>query len=369
MSKNKSKITFTKEEIKYLKKVSKSRTKSVCVVERASMILAYNDGLNYNEIANKFNTYYKKVSALFKKVEKHGVLISLKDLPRSGRKRKITEEQRTWIISLACTKANKFGYPHEFWTQRLLANHIRKNCIKHGYTQLKKISQGTVSKILNENDLKPHKVKYYLEKRDPDFERKSAEVLYVYKQVELFQFNEQDEKKVFISYDEKPGIQAIGNVGPDLPPVPNLYSTYSRDAHYRRYGTLSLLAGLDLITGHIHYKIFKRHRSSEFIEFLKLLDSSYSEEYQIKIILDNHTSHTSKETKSYLSTKPERFKFVFTPKHASWLNIIETFFSKMTRSLLRGIRVNSIDELNERISEYLDDINEMPVIFRWKYKM
>ena len=87
------------------------------------------------------------------------------------------------------------------------------------------------------------------------------------------------------------------------------------------------------------------------------------------MILDNHSAHISKETQSYLKTVPNRFEFIFTPTHGSWLNIIETFFSKMSRSFLRGIRVDSVDELKERIEKYIKEINEMPVVFKWKYKL
>jgi transposase len=174
---------------------------------------------------------------------------------------------------------------------------------------------------------------------------------------------------VIVSYDEKPGIQAIGNKYPDLMPVEEKHPTVSRDYEYIRYGTLSLLAGIDLFTGVIHYKVRDKHRSIEFIEFLKELDSYYPKKIKIVVILDNLRMHTSKETQKYLETVPQRFQFVFTPKHASWLNIIESFFSKMTRSMLRGIRVSGKNELIERICQYLDEINEMPVIFKWKNKM
>lgn len=173
---------------------------------------------------------------------------------------------------------------------------------------------------------------------------------------------------MIISYDEKPGIQAIGNAYPDLMPVEGYYSTIARDYEYKRHGTLSLLAGIDLISGRICYKVFEKPKSCDFIEYLKELESIYPEE-KIVIIVDNHTIHTSSETRKYLETVPEKFKFVFTPKHASWLNIIESFLSKMARSLLRGIRVNSIDELRERISQYINQINDEPVLFTWRYKM
>ncbi|PAV12659.1 hypothetical protein ASJ81_19945 [Methanosarcina spelaei] len=110
------------------------------------------------------------------------------------------------------------------------------------------------------------------------------------------------------------------------------------------------------------------HQSWEFIQFLKELELIYPKE-KIKILMDNYKVHTSAETREYLETVPDKFEFIFTPKHASWLNIIESFFSKMARSLLRGIRVESITELRGRISQYIDQINEKPVIFKWKYKI
>jgi putative transposase len=220
--------------------------------------------------------------------------------------------------------------------------------------------------------MEPHKIASCINQVDPDFDAKSVVVLHTYKKVELLKKLKSEGGEadmVIVSYDEKPGIQAIGNKHPDLMPVEGKHPIVSRDYEYIRYGTLSLLAGIDLFTGVIHYKVREKHRSIEFIEFLKDLDSYYPEKIKIVVILDNLKMHTSKETQKYLETIPQRFQFVFTPKHASWLNIIESFFSKMTRSMLRGIRVSSKSELTERICQYLDEINEMPVIFKWKYKM
>lgn len=111
------------------------------------------------------------------------------------------------------------------------------------------------------------------------------------------------------------------------------------------------------------------HKSSDFIEFLKLIDKKYPENEKIRLILDNHSAHTSKETRAFLTTRPDCFEFVFTPKHGSWLNMIEGFFSKMTRQMLRGIRVDSKEELTERIYKYFDEVNAVPVVYHWKYKM
>jgi transposase len=133
--------------------------------------------------------------------------------------------------------------------------------------------------------------------------------------------------------------------------------------------TVSLLAGIDLHTGIIIPVVREQHRSKEFIEFLDQIDKYYPKEWLIRIILENHSSHVSKETSAYLLTKPGRFDFVFTPKQGSWLNMIEMFFSKIARSFLKHIRVDSKEELIERIYQGINDTNKEPVVFRWTYKM
>jgi transposase len=113
-----------------------------------------------------------------------------------------------------------------------------------------------------------------------------------------------------------------------------------------------------------------RRRSREFIEFLKLLDAAYPADTAIKLILDNHAAHISKETKAWLTAQPEgRFQFTFTPTHGSWLNLIESFFSKLTRSVLRHIRVVSKQELKDRIMAAIDHFNQSPVVHTWSYKL
>jgi hypothetical protein len=197
------------------------------------------------------------------------------------------------------------------------------------------------------------------------------EVLYVYEEVSPFrEFGEEGvEKAAIVSYDEKSGIQAIENNAPDLLPVPGKYPTIAKDHECKRHGVVSWLAGIDLLTGHVHGRVEDRHRSREFVEFLKDLDTYYAEKDKIKILLDNHSAHISAETRAYLSSVPNRFEIVFTPKHGSWLNIIESFFSKMTRAVLRFIRVSSKDELKERIRKFLVDLNVAPKVFEWKYKL
>lgn len=236
--------------------------------------------------------------------------------------------------------------------------------------------QSKVRTILEEADIKPNKITYYCENRDPDFDQKMHNVLLVYKQLsmqfdengQLLPFAEDDQIVHVLSYDEKPGIQATANTSEDLPPDEN-HKTISRDYEYKRLGTLSLLAGIDLQTGEAIPLVRDRHTSKEYIEFLKLLDSKYPKEDKIRLVLDNLKVHTSEETKKYLATVSGRFEFVFTPKHGSWLNLVEGFFSKLTRQSLKGIRVKTKEELVERIYRYFKEVNADPVIYHWKYRL
>ena len=137
---------------------------------------------------------------------------------------------------------------------------------------------------------------------------------------------------VTISYDEKPGIQALTVTTPDRPPVVERHPSHLRDYEYVRLGTVSLLAGLDLQEGTITEIVSDTHTSADFITFLKKLDAAYAPHQKIRLVLDNHSAHISKETRNYLETVPQRFIFIFTPTHGSWLNLIESQFSKMTRT-------------------------------------
>ena len=365
----KAQLDLNAEELNALQVISRSRTEASSRVERARILLAYYEGLTVSEIARKHNTNRPRIELQINKALQMGALNSLDDLHRSGRTSVITDEAKAWLISIACTKPLEHGYENEMWTTALLADYVRDHCEQAGHPCMKKLARGTVSKILSSHELQPHRITYYLERRDPDFESKMSQVLLIYREVMTALDAGTEEYFAYISYDEKPGIQALESTAPDLMPVSGKHKNIARDYEYIRHGTLSLLAGIDLITGKITAMVQERHRSAEFIEFLKKLDEEYSAEYRIKIILDNHSSHTSKETRAYLSTVPNRFEFVFTPKHASWLNLIEALFSKLTRTLLRGIRVKSKEELALRIVRHICHLNESPVVFRWKYKM
>ena len=364
-------ISIGSTDLIELEAIARSRTEWACRVQRARILLAYHADASTYAVGEAIGVTHQTVQRCLDRAVRLGVMAALDHRPRSGREPTITDEARAWMVSLACQKPKDVGYPHELWTTRLLARHVRENAEAAGYSCLTRLAQGTVCKILDRHEVQPHKVRYYLERRDDAFAQKMAEVLCVYREVAVLRENEGAQPDVaIISYDEKPGIQAIGSTAPDLPPQPGSHADWAREHEYKRHGTLSLLAGIDLLTGTVHACVEDRHRSREFIGFLKKIDAAYSADTAIKLILDNHSAHISKETNRWLAAQPKgRFTLVFTPKHGSWLNLVEGFFSKMARSVLRSIRVASKGELKARILAYLDDLNQEPVVHTWTYKL
>ena len=374
MGKRASSIELSNEEREYLELQTRARTIQAQTVTRARILLLRADSVSIDAIADKVGLNRCSVMLCLKKFKEGGIENALFDAPGRGRNAEITDEEKAWIINIACQKPIDFGYAAETWTYAKLTSHINKTAEAAGYTRLSTIHKNTVNTILNKADIKPHKITYYCENRDPDFDSKMHNVLLVYKQLEM-QFDEsgkliisEDAPIHVLSYDEKPGIQAIATTSDDLMPDEK-HSTINRDYEYKRLGTLSLLAAIDLQTGEAIPLVRDKHSSTEYIEFLKLLDDKYPKGDKIRIVLDNLKVHTSEATRKYLATVPGRFEFVFTPKHGSWLNMVEGFFSKMTRQMLRGIRVKSKEELTNRIYRYFAEINEEPIVFHWKYNL
>ena len=367
------KTEISPEELAEIKKICRARTESYQVVTRAKTLKLRHEGKTIESIAEALDVHKNTVLLTLSKFDKQGLSYALYDAPGRGRKTEICDEDKAWITHIACMKPCECGYAAELWTYKLLTEHIRRNALQAGYPRLSTIAKSTVHIILNEQGIKPFKVKYYCEKRDERFEEKMHDVLVVYKQVEM-QFDEDGNLLPYdgqfthtISYDEKPNIQAIGGAKDRTPIQGN--GQWQRDCEYTRHGTLTLLAGIDLQTGIAIPLVHETHNSSVFIEWLDKVDSMYPQGDKIRLILDNLSVHTSAQVKAYLATKNERFEFVYTPKHGSWLNLIESFFSKMTKQMLRGIRVENKEELKNRIYKYFDEINKESVVFRWTYKM
>ncbi len=355
------------EERKHLEKLSQSRTASLRRVQRARILLGYAGGQRLRVLARQVGVSRMTVEKCLKKALAMGVEAGLSDLYHRPKAPVLTPEAKAWVVSLACTAPKALGLAAEMWTRRALAGYVRTHAEGSGHPCLAKAAKATVHRILQGQTLRPHKITYYLARKDPQFEPKMRAVLLVYKEVTLGQPPASDGRPVItVSVDEKPGVQALAPVAPDLPPVPDQYPTLSRDYEYKRLGTASLLASLDLQDGHVIAQVHRKHRSREFIELLKEIDAYYPPEAQIRVILDNHSAHISQETRAYLATRPNRFAYVHTPTHGSWLNLVETLFSKMSRTFLKHIRVTSWEELRQRIEKGVAEINAHPVVHRWR---
>lgn len=355
-----------------LRRLRASRIEAHSRVMRAEILLAYARGEGISRIARQVGASRPTVGLCIEKALCGGIDLALEDLPRPGRPAKKPVEDKVWVVSLACNKPKAYGYAEETWTISQLARHVRTYAVASGHPSLRKAGKAAIQRILREYRMRPP-IPYYIEKSDPEVEEKTAQILVVYKEVQelLGEFPENDGApgRNTVRSNEKAGIRSIAGIGADSVPVPGIHPTWSRDDTYTWRGTVSLLAGIDLHDCHVLGLVSDRHRSSEFIEFLTELDHYYPRDWKIRMVLDNHSTHVCKETMKWLKQRPGRFNFVFTPKHGSWLNIVEILFGKMTGSFLRGIRVQSKQDLIDRIYQCIREVNESPVAFRWQYKL
>ena len=362
-------LALSEEQRLMLEELAGSRTAAQREVERAKVLLAYEQGKAPTEIQRALGVSRPTIYKCIDKALAAGVEAGLEDRYHRPKEPVITEESKAWVLSLACTKPKEHGLAAELWSLSALARFTREHAAAQGHRSLVRAGKATIWRILHAGEIKPHKVHYYLERRDAQFEEKMREVLMVYQEVALqnaASANEAASSVITVSLDEKPGVQAIENTAADLPPVPGQHSTWSRDHEYKRHGTLSILAAVDLHNGEIFAQVHPRHRSQEYILLLEELDAHYPKDCTIRVILDNHSAHISKETMAYLASRPNRFIYVHTPKHGSWLNLIETVFSRMARTFLKGIRVASREGLKQRILQGVREMNLAPVVMRWK---
>jgi len=362
-------ISLNEDELERLKKLAGSRTAPKREVERADILFRYAGGESITDIQRRTGVSRPTIYKCIDKALAAGIKTALKDTYHRPKAPSITPEASGWVVSLACTKPKELGLAAELWTISALALYVRKHAQAADHPSLSRAGKSTVWRILNAHEIKPHRIRYYLERRDEQFEDKMREVLMVYREIamDLEANTSEGARPVYtISVDEKPGVQALATSAPDLPPVPGRHAGVGRDHDYVRHGTVSILAGVDLHDGHIIAQVHDRHRSREFVELLKKIDAHYPPDSVIRVVLDNHSAHISKETMRYLATRPGRFVYVHTPKHGSWLNLIEAVFSKMSRTFLRHIRVSSKAELVERIMTGIAEFNQYPVVFRWR---
>ena len=285
-----SKLVLSDEDRAELERLSQSRVAPQREVQRSTILLGYCAGESFASIGRRLGMTRLSVSKWVTKALAMGPMAALKDNYHRPKDPAIGDDAKAWVVHVACSKPKDLGYAAEVWSRQALARHIREHAVEAGFPALSRAVKATVHRILAEQPLHPEKVKYYLERRDPDFEAVMRKVLIVYQDVEL-----QNAKRaagqtassvITVSVDEKPGVQAIANTAPDLPPVPGKHPEIGRDHEYERLGTCSILAALDLQDGHITARVEDRHRSVEFIGLLSDLDARYPPDCTIRIILD-----------------------------------------------------------------------------------
>ena len=376
MAGSKTAVALGAKDRERLERLARMRTAQAQTVTRARILLLRDSGETLVSIAEKVGLAVNSVRLCVTKYLEGGVEHALSDGARSGRPREIDDADRAFVVDLACQRPADLGYAAELWTNDLLTAHVRKVAEAAGHPRLATVATGTVHNILANAQLKLHKMTYYCERRDPNLEAKTRDVLLLHEQLpfrfdedgNLIPWEEGQEARV-LSHDEKPGIRDAHEHCPDLRPVTGGRGTVGRDYEHGRLGTLSLLASIDLLTGEATPLVSETHKNSDYVEFLKILDGKYPKGDLIRIVLDNVSVHTSAETRHYLTTVPGRFEFVSAPRHGSWLNLVEGLFSRMTRQMLRGIRVSSKDELKERILRYFKEVNAEPIVYRWKWNL
>src|SRR5580658_2429795 len=292
-----SKLVLSDEDKAALEQIARSRTAPHRETQRAAILLGYHAGENLTSIGRRLGMTRLSVSKWVAKALAVGPMAALKDNFHRPKDPVIGDDAKAWVVHLACSKPKDLGYAAEVWSRQALARHVREHAREAGFPALSHAAKATVHRILAAQPLHPEKVQYYLERRDPDFEAGMRKVLIVYQDVALQNARraagETASTVITVSVDEKPGVQAIGNTAPDLPPVPGKHPAIGRDHEYERLGTCSILAALDLQDGHVTARVEDRHRSVEFISLLSDLDAQYPPQCTIRIILDNHSAHIS----------------------------------------------------------------------------
>jgi transposase len=326
------------ETLKRLKKLIAGRNTAQKVVLRAKIVLEYLTGSKKSEIARKLNTSRPTIDTWIDRYQTEGVESLLHDKTRPGRKKTIQEDLEKQIVDATMHSAPK-GETN--WSTRTMAAHMS-------------VSHMAVQRIWKKFDLKPHLIRTFKVSKDPKFVEKIRDIVGLY-------LNPPENAIVFC-VDEKSQIQALDRTQPGLPMKPGRKGTMTHD--YKRHGTTTLFAALDIAKGHVIGTCKKKHRAVEFLTFLKRIDRQTPKGLDLHLVLDNYGTHKTPEIKEWLSAHP-RFHFHFTPTGASWVNMVERWFSTITNKMIRRGVFHSVGELIQAIYTFIDHHNENPRVFTW----
>ena len=321
-----------------LERLTRTRTSPQRVVERARMVLLSADGASGREICDRLGVSRPTVTCWLDRYSVEGIAGLVADQPRSGRPKRITIADEAAMIARTLQTAPPTG---THWSTRLMAQAT-------GY------HHATIARLWRAHGLKPHRVKRFKLSTDPEFVTKLRDVVGLYLNP--------PERAVVFSFDEKSQIQALDRTQPGLPMKKGRAGTMTHD--YKRYGTTTLFAALDVATGTIVQDCMPKHRHQEFLAFLKQMSRTVANDLDIHVILDHYATHKHAAVKRWLARNP-RVHFHFTPTSASWLNLVERFFGELTERQIRRLAVTSVAQLIAAITHYIDRRNEHPTPFVW----
>jgi transposase len=331
-------IRLRRGDRRRLEQLVSKRTTAQRVVERARIVLSSAEGISGSQICTRVGVSRPTVTLWLDRYETDGVAALLQDRPRSGRPRRIMAADEAEIIRKTLHEKPKNA---THWSCRLLADEVG-------------VHSSTISRIWRSYGLQPHRIETFKLSTDPEFVEKLRDVVGLYV--------EPPERAVVFAFDEKSQIQALDRTQPGLPLKKGRAGTMTHD--YKRHGTTTLFAALDIATGEVLHECMPRHRHQEFLRFLRKIERSVPAELDIHVILDNYATHKHAVIRAWLEKHP-RVHFHFTPTSASWLNLVERFFAELTNRQLKRLAVTSVSQLTDTITRYIDRRNKNPKPFVW----
>lgn len=330
-------ISLSDEEREVLRRYERRRKTSQQLALRSRIVLECAEGKNNVQVATALGVTPHTVGKWRTRFAADSI-DGLVDAPRPGQPRKVGDDKVEEVIVATLETLPKGA---SRWSTRDMAK-------KAG------VSKDSVARVWRAFGLKPHRSESFQLSTDPDFVEKVRDVVGLYL--------DPPTNALVLSVDEKSQIQALNRTQPLLPMRPGHLER--RTPEYNRNGTSTLFAALDVATGSVIGKCFRRHRASEFLKFIKLIEKQVEPELDVHLIMDNYATHKAPAVMAWLARHP-RFHFHFTPTHASWLNQVEGLFSVLTEKQLKRGSHHSVRELERAIQEFLDAHNESPTPFRW----
>jgi transposase len=321
-----------------LQGLKRGRSVPVRLAERAEIVLHAADGLEDKQIGKTMGIPRQKAGRWRKRYATLGLPGIEKDAPRSGRKPRIDEAKRALIVKKTLQEKPE-GHTH--WSRSTMAKET-------------KLSDSTIGRIWREHGLKPHLMETFKLSSDPQFVEKLRDIVGLYLHP--------PEHAIVLACDEKSQIQALDRTQPGLPMKKGRAGTMTHD--YKRNGTTSLFAAMNVSDGTIISECLPRHRHQEWLKFLKLIKSEMPEDKEIHLICDNYATHKHANVQKWARKNP-RFHFHFTPTSASWLNMVERFFRDLSEKAIKRGSFSDVNDLIGAIGEYINGHNENPKPFIW----